>query len=326
MNELRLGIIGAGRHSTRRLFPTISRLENVTLAAVCDFDETRAADAARRFGAPKIYKNHQEMFASAQLDAVAVCIGPQAHADISIEAMKAGIHVYTEKPPAISSDSAYLVLQASQEYNRICMTGFKKRYAPAFRQAHDIIQSQQFGQPAMLSIWRSAGYFEHAPEKPTTWFLLDMGIHVIDLSRYLFGEVVEVSAWARGQDTYVVHFRFANQALGSLNLCAKQSWGTCSERVDITGDNRQFIRVENGVEMRHYERDNIRTLYQPNFSFSSGDSLYETGFVSELAEFVTAIRSGLQPETNIASGYQTMKLYEAIRDSAHDDGKKVLIT
>lgn len=323
MEEIRLGVIGAGRHCTRRLLPVVSRLENVCLAAICDLDIEKAKQAASRFGAKAVFNNAEKMFVQGDLNAVAICVGPEAHSMIAIQAMQAGLPVYTEKPPAITAELARKMLSVSQETGQICMTGFKKRYAPSMNQAHSIVKSSDFGDPHLISIWRSSGPFDHIADKPTTWFLLDMGIHTIDLMRFLFGEVSQVSARSKGKDSYVVTLKFANEAIGSLVLCAKQSWSSCSERIDITGSNRHFIQIENGIELRHFNRDKLITLYQPNFSFSSGDSLFETGFVSELVEFIDAIRERRTPLYGIEDSCKTMDLYEAILHSSEFDGKTI---
>jgi predicted dehydrogenase len=74
------------------------------------------------------------------------------------------------------------------------MVGFRKRYTPAYRRAREIVSSGEFGAPVLFAATRTSGGFAENEADPTTWFLLDMGVHVIDLARFLCGEVASVYA------------------------------------------------------------------------------------------------------------------------------------
>src|SRR3982750_2734620 len=140
MADLRLGIIGAGWLSSSRIYPCLHYLP-VQLAAVCDLDRTKAERNARKFGGQAVYTDYRQMLAEAGLDAVIVCVGPEEHHRLAVEIMEAGLPVYTETPPAVTAADARLALEASQRLNKICMTGFKKRFAPAHRKAKAAIDN-----------------------------------------------------------------------------------------------------------------------------------------------------------------------------------------
>ncbi|HVX43230.1 MAG TPA: Gfo/Idh/MocA family oxidoreductase [Mycobacteriales bacterium] len=312
MDELRLGIVGAGSLSSAKIYPCLHRLP-VQLAAVCDLDRERAERNARKFGGQAVFTDHRAMLAEAELDAVIVCVGPEAHAELSIEIIRHGLPVYTEKPPAVSAQDARRVRDASEQYGRICMTGFKKRFAPAYRKARAAVLVAGFGDPELLSIDYCCGPgYRNDPAAPRSRFLLDFAIHIIDLSRYLFGEVAEVAARERNLSTYAVSLRFANGALGVLALSSHRDWAVPTEKVELTGGPGQFISIDNSVEMVRYDGARIADHHRPSFSTARGDSLAETGFAIELQEFVDAVRSGTEPESAIRSSYETMRLHDAI--------------
>jgi predicted dehydrogenase len=315
MAELRLGIIGAGALSSKRIYPCLHYLP-VQLAAVCDLDRAKAEKNARKFGGQAVYTDHRQMFREVNLDGVVVCVGPEAHHQLAIEAMEAGLPVYTEKPPAVTPDAARSVLEASQRTGQICMTGFKKRFAPAYLKAQQAVTSPEFGAPSLLSIDYCSGHYSNDPENPRRQFLLDFCVHIIDLSRFLFGEVVEVFARTQDQISYAVNLQFANGAIGVLALSCHRDWRVSTEKVELTGGPGQFISLNNSIQMVRYAGDTIMDWHDPSFSTAGGDSLIETGFERELEEFVTAIQQQRQPESSIASSYRTMLLYEAIRQSA----------
>jgi predicted dehydrogenase len=319
---VRLGIIGAGALSSRRIYPCLHYLP-VTLAAVCDLDRGRAEQMARRFGGEAVYIDYQEMLASARLDAVIVCVDPGTHHRLAIDVLHAGLPVYTEKPPAIRAANAFAMLEASRASGKICMTGFKKRFAPAYRKAKAAIQAEEFGAPTLLSIDYCCGpTYRNDPTDPRSQFLLDFCIHIIDLARYLFGDVAEVLARQQGETAYAVLLRFRNGALGTLSLSSHRSWDVSCEKVELTGGPGQFITCSNSVEMLHYAGSptgrgaQICAWHSPSFSTAGGDSLRETGFLGELEEFVACVQEGREPESSISSAAETMRLYEAIAQAA----------
>lgn len=314
MSDLRLGIIGAGSLSSKRIYPCLHYLP-VRLAAVCDLNSELAARNAAKFGGEAVFTDHRRMLAEAELDGVIVCVGPDAHAALAVEIMEAGLPVYTEKPPAVTAADAWHVLETSQRTGQICMTGFKKRFAPAYQKAKQAIESEEFGAPCLLSIDYCSGFYPNDPDNPRRQFLLDFCIHIIDLARFLYGEVQEVFARTQNQNAYAVNLLFENEAVGALALSCHRDWQVSTELVELTGGPGQFVSLSNSVRMIRYGENKILDWHEPSFSTAGGDSLIETGFERELEEFVAAIQEKRTPESSIASSYRTMVLYEAIQQS-----------
>ena len=317
MSDLRLGIIGAGALSSKRIYPCLHYLP-VQLAAVCDMDESKAQQNARKFGGQAVYTDHRKMLAEADLDGVIVCVGPEVHHTLAIDIMEYGLPVYTEKPPAVTAAAARTVLETSQRTGRICMTGFKKRFAPAYQKAHQAIHSADFGTPSLLSIDYCSGHYSNEPGNPRREFLLDFCVHIIDLSRFLFGEVSEVFARTQNHTSYAVNLLFDNGAVGTLALSCHRDWRVSTEKVELTGAPGQFISLNNSIKIVRHAGATIADWHDPSFSTAGGDSLIETGFERELEEFVAAVQAQRQPESSIASSYRTMLLYEAIRLSSNE--------
>jgi predicted dehydrogenase len=321
----RLGIIGAGNLSSRRIYPSLHYVDNLVLAAVCDLDETKARRNAQKFGGERVFTDHRRMLAEANLDGVVVCVAPQAHEALAIEVMEAGLPVYTEKPPAVTAAGARRMLETSRRTGTLCMTAFKKRYAPAYVKAKAIVDGSDFGPPHLLSIDYASGPYRNDPANPRSWFLLDFGLHIVDLTRFLFGEVAEVFAWERQQTAYAVSLRFVNGAVGTLALTSHRDYPVSTEKVELTGRQSRMISLANSVEMTYWQDREIKAWHSPSFSTAGGDSLLETGFQPELAAFVAAVRGGGEPPSSIASSYRSMLLYEAIKESAEAGGRVVAV-
>jgi predicted dehydrogenase len=318
-------MIGAGNLASRRLYPVLHTIENLTLAAVCDLDEAKAKRNAQRFGGERVFTDHRKMLAEANLDGVVVCVDPRAHEALAIEVMEAGLPVYTEKPPAVTAEGARRVLQTSRRTGKLSVTAFKKRYAPAYVKARQIVNSPDFGAPHLLSIAYASGPYRNLTENPRTWFLLDFCVHIIDLSRYLFGDVAEVFAWERELTAYAVSMKFVNGAIGTLALTSHRDYAVSTEKVELTGGQGRMMSLTNSVELKYWQDKEIKAWHSPSFSTAGGDSLLETGFQPELAGFVKAVREGTVPPSSIESSYKTMLLYEAIKESAEKGGRVVTV-
>ncbi|SEE56215.1 Gfo/Idh/MocA family protein [Jiangella alba] len=308
---LRIGIIGAGGHATHQIYPCLDSLP-VRLAAVCDIDEVKAEHNARRFGADSVYADHSTMLSDASLDAVIVCVGADHHSKLAIDVMEAGLPVWTEKPPAASAADAAAVLAASRRTGQICMTGFMKRFAPVYRRARSAVASPDFGPPCLLAIDWSFGVAE------SSWlemFLLDFGVHMVDLARYMFGEVTEVFARDHFGVAYAVTLTFANGAVGTLSMTANRGLDI-TEEVHLTGSYGNHLTIDRSGRLMRYRGNTVLDYYDRPLALQ--DSLVDIGYQGELAEFVSAVRDRREPESSIASSYETMRVYDAIRHSAQE--------
>jgi predicted dehydrogenase len=177
------------------------------LVAICGRDEAGVAEAARRYGYERYYTDWHKMIDDKDVQ-VFDNGGPNfAHAEPCIAAAQAGKHVFCEKPLARSAVEAKAMLDAVTKAGVKHQVGFNYRFVPAIRQAYDLIQSGALGKlyhfrGAYLQEWIMPHY-----NQPMNWRLRkseagsgslgDLGSHIIDLARFLCGEVRSVSAMAR---------------------------------------------------------------------------------------------------------------------------------
>ncbi len=314
-DKLRIATIGAGGLSSSRIYPCFHKLP-IELVAVCDLDEEKAKRNAEVFGGKKVYTDYQKMLSDETLDAIIVCVGPEAHAKLAVEIMEHGLPVYTEKPPAPDAKEAAEVAKVSRKTGKICMTAFKKRFAPVYRRAKEIIEDESFGRPALLSVDYSSGPYNCDPSLGYSPFLTDFTVHIIDITRYLFGEVDELFAYMQGYGTFSVTMKHIKGGLTNLALTCHRSWAIPTEQIEITGEEREFVRISNSTVLSYWSKDSLVEGMEPNFSISRGDSLVETGFLGELQEFVAAVKEDRQPESNIESSARTMLLHDNIMAAA----------
>jgi predicted dehydrogenase len=311
----RLCIVGAGSLSTRRIYPYLGAA-GAQLVGVCDLDREKAERNAWRFGGT-VYDDMERMLAAEQPDGVILCIGPREHAELAPVVMRHGIPVYTEKPPALDAAAALAVARVSRETGVLCTTAFKKRYSRAYGRARQWIET--FAPEDLLSISIDYASGPYRDEGDRNGFLLDFAIHIIDLAGYLFGEARQVFAFAKEHHAYAVSLRFANGAVGSLNLTDGRSFNVPTEEVEITVRGGHFMTIHNSSCWRITQGEKPCEWREPPTFISAGDSGYETGHLAEIEEFVAAIREGRSTRSNIFESYKSMVLYEAIDESARTE-------
>mgnify|MGYP003314990943 CR=1 FL=1 len=98
--RLRVGLVGVGSHGYRNLLPTMHYLP-VEVISICDAKIDLAERTAPEFGVQSCYDSTEAMYREEDLDAVFLCVSPEAHPDLAREALDAGLHVWMEKPPAV---------------------------------------------------------------------------------------------------------------------------------------------------------------------------------------------------------------------------------
>lgn len=308
----RIAVVGAGNLSTRRIYPYLGAA-GARLLGVCDLDRQKAERNAALFGG-KPYTDMEQMLDELTPDGVIICIGPEAHATLAPVVMRRGIPVYTEKPPATSAADALAVARVSKETGVLCTTAFKKRYNTAYNRAREFVAEFPPEDLYSLSIDYASSQYKHTSMR--TSFLLDFAIHAIDLSGYLFGDAAEVFAYAKGRDAYAVAIRYANGALGSLNLNCGRSFTIPTEEVEMTIRGGNFMSIHNSSCWKLARDGKCVEWREPPTFTSAGESGRETGHLAELEDFLHAIREGRTTRSSILESYKTMVLYEAIAESA----------
>lgn len=214
------------------------------LVAICGRDEKAVNEARKRYGFRKVYTDWRKMLEDKEVQLFDNSGPNDVHAEPSIEAAKAGKHVFCEKPLARTAGEAKTMLDAVTKAKVKHQASFNYRFVPAIRQAYDLIQSGKLGRiyhyrAIYLQEWILPHY-----GTPLIWRLQkkiagsgalgDLGAHIIDLGRFLVGEVKSVSALTRTftherplpggkgkgkvdvDDAFVAIIEFKNGAIGTL--------------------------------------------------------------------------------------------------------------
>src|SRR4030042_206900 len=100
VRPLRVGIVGCGFIAQTQHIPSLLKIKDVEIAAICDMNEDLAKRVAERFHIDRYYTDFSEMLERERVKMVDICTSPQTHVALSLQAMKGGCHVLMEKPIA----------------------------------------------------------------------------------------------------------------------------------------------------------------------------------------------------------------------------------
>jgi len=308
----RVGFVGCGNHATHSLYPCLSWAP-IDLAAVSDLDEQKAGRTVRRFGARRPYTDYRRMMDEMSLDAVLVCGPPELHRDVALEALSRGLHVWMEKPPAPTLDDARAIADLARQNDRHVQIGFMMRFAPAYARLKQIVESEEFGRAGLIEgkycCWNVPDHRHH---------LLYYGVHIIDLFRFLMGDVAEVvvrKCEHSGQLANAVLLRFESGAVGLLNFSSRQP--RVQERVEVTGEGTVAI-VDNRLNLEYHRRgDNSfgnTTVWRPDFAIPNlpNNTLELQGYMGEIRHFAESILRGERPAPSIEDGVKCLEIVDLI--------------
>lgn len=194
MARVRLGFIGVGGIATWAHLPALKKLaDQAELAACADVNRERAESVAREYGFGKAYDSAAAMLAAGGLDAVFVCTPNRFHAESAIAALRAGVHVFCEKPPAMNAEEAQAMAEAASLAGKVLTFGLNYRFEPAAQAAMRFAEGGAFGQiysGRVTAIRRrgipSWGVFTNK-ELQGGGPLIDIGVHMLDTALWLMG-------------------------------------------------------------------------------------------------------------------------------------------
>jgi myo-inositol 2-dehydrogenase/D-chiro-inositol 1-dehydrogenase len=224
-NKLRLGIVGCGWATANLHLPALRRIPHYDVVALADMDVERAEVLGSRLGVRYRLADALELIEHPEVDAVAVCVPPGDHAGLAIAAIKAGKHVFIEKPLALTIDQADRLVDSAKQADTKVLVGFNLRWHRLVRQAKTMLDDHRLGQlTVMRTVFTNA--LRH-DERIAAWrrdrsrgggVIQDLAVHHFDLWRFLLSaDVQEISVSARSErwqdEAAVISARMANGVL-----------------------------------------------------------------------------------------------------------------
>ena len=332
--KLRIGVIGAGRIGKLHSNNLVSRVPNAELAAISDVYEPAAKELAEKLGLANYYNDYHKILEDPTIDAVFICSSTDTHSPISIEAAKAGKHIFCEKPIDHDLDKIKNVMDEVMKAGVKYQVGLNRRFDRNFKHVHEVVKNGGIGDVQIVKVT------SRDPEAPPLSYVkvsggifVDMTIHDFDMVRYLSGsEVEEVSAVgtclvnpeigeAGDVDTCIITLRFANGALGVIDNSRQAVYGY-DQRIEVFGS-KGCITADNETPNNTvlYTADGV-TKEKPLWFFLER---YNDAFIAEECAFVEACLNDTDTAVGAFDGLQPVLIGLAAKESCEKGGVPVKV-
>ena len=352
MSKVKIALIGAGNIANAHL-ESYCKVPDAEIVAICDINPDRLAKTADRFGIERRYTDVDSMLAdNPDLDAADVCVWNCNHAECSIKALNAGLNVLCEKPMAYSAKEAEEMKAAAERSGKLLMIGFVLRFSNEAKIAQDFIEKDYLGE-----IYHAKAQYVRRHGNPGGWFadkarsgggpIIDLGVHVIDLTRYLMGNPKPVSVYAVASQR-LGDRKFIKTGPGWVpedakedDVCTVEDFATALIRYDngastfletsydINGEDigkkqlfgtKGGMDLSNGVKLYTTVNDYLADIDVKTANFNGGQDM----FVAEMAHFVDCVKNGTECLAKAEDGITVMKILDAIYESARTGHEVIL--
>ncbi len=206
--KLKIGIIGSGGIAQGcHMRGYASMPELCEMVAVCDVNPETAKTAAEKYSVGKTYTDYRELLKDPEIDAVSVATPNAYHVEPTVAALKAGKHVICEKPLGMNADECRRMCKAADESGKILQVALQQRFTGAARFMKTYIDGGNMGDIyyARAQALRRRGVPGWGvfidKEKQGGGPLIDIGVHILDLTLFLMGYPKPVSATGKTWDT-----------------------------------------------------------------------------------------------------------------------------
>ncbi|MEM2912472.1 MAG: Gfo/Idh/MocA family oxidoreductase [Candidatus Bathyarchaeia archaeon] len=341
------------------------------LVAICGRNESLVSEASKRYGFKRYYTSWKHLIEDNEVELFDNCASNDMHAEPCIAAAEAGKHIFCEKPLATNAKEAKKMLDAVNKAKVKHMVGFNYRFVPAVRLAKKLIEDGRLGR---IYHFR-ARYLQEwimDPQFPLIWKLRkeiagsgplgDLGSHIIDLARFLIGDVKSVSSImttfikerplpekpeklgkVNVEDAFVAAVEFENGAVGTLEATRFAAGRKNFNYFEINGERGSIeFNLERLNEIRVYGLDEtnkdivgwreilVTESHHPfiKYYWPHGHIIgWEHTFLNEIYHFIDAIVNDKKVEPYAATfddGYKCNAVMDAIMESA-EKGKRVTL-
>ncbi len=322
-------IVGLGSYATRQIMPAFAQCRRSRITALVSGDPAKAQSYAAQYGVPSRglydYKTFERLADNPDVDVVYVILPNSLHCEYTVRAARAGKHVVSEKPMAVSVDEGRQMIDACRRAGRKLMIGYRSRFEPYNREAIRICRSGELGRlrtitadhglSARPGIWRLQRALSGGGS------LMDIGIYSLNAARYLSGEEpVEVAAvehsdrsdprFREVEDTLAFSLRFPS---GVVAECLS-TYSSAHNRYRAVGE-AGWLDMEPATS---YEGQTMRVKLGGPAQPRTVPGSTSDQFAAQLDHMSACVLSGEEPLTPGEEGLRDLRVMAAIYEAARE--------
>ena len=260
MEKAVFGLIGCGGIAQSQHLPNLTRAPSVRLKTLCDLRPDVLEAMRAKYSVPHASADHRELLADREIQAVVVATREDAQARVTIEALKAGKHVYVEKPLASTAEECAAVVAAQRAAGRFVAVGFNRRFAPAYRKAREVLWAD--GGPKNIHYRIADEYWRWGANYPPRVRVIHELGHVFDALRWLTrSEVESVYVIESRADDEAYALRFRSGCVATIMNSGHATMDLPKERLEAIGT-RGGVTVEDFAELRTYGYRGVPAVFR----------------------------------------------------------------
>lgn len=327
----RIAFSGCGRISKNH-FEAIASIDGLELAAVCDTDPGRAAKAGAEWSVPH-FTSYELMLSEVKADIAAIATPSGLHPGQGVAAARAGLHVVTEKPMAISLTGADELVKACDTAGVQLFVVKQNRLNPPVQLLKRAVDRGRFGRIYMASCtvhWaRPQEYYEQAPWRGTWEFdggaFMNQASHYVDLIQWLMGPVESVMAKTatlarriETEDTGIAILKFRSGALGVIQVTMLAYPRNLEGSLTVLGatgsakiGGTAVNKIENWQFAEYDDDDKLVEAVDTN-----PPNVYGLGHEGYYRNVLSVLRGEAKPDTDGRAGRKSLELILGIYESA----------
>jgi predicted dehydrogenase/threonine dehydrogenase-like Zn-dependent dehydrogenase len=261
--KIKVGIIGAGAFAEQVHLPNLKKMgESFEIVSICNKTGLSANQLADRFSVKNTTSNPDDLFNDLGIDLIMICTRHNLHGDLVMRGLKAGKHIFVEKPLCTKKEELEKVRRffANSVETPLLMVGFNRRFSPISNKIKEIIKERT--NPLIINYQMNAGYLpiDHwTNSEEGGGRIIGEACHILDLFSYYIGSsATEINATVLGgkrdiigDEDICISIKYEDGSLGILNYFSKGSAILSKERFEIHFDGKSIL-VDNFKRAKGY--------------------------------------------------------------------------
>ena len=324
---IRIGLVGCGTISNVHV-SAISALEDAVLYGVCDYNYEKAKAFAKEHNAIA-FETFEQMLEDQNIDSISLCTPSGLHAEQTIEALKKGKHVLTEKPMALNVNDCQRIIEMEKQSGKKVSVVSQLRFREDVLTVKKLIEDNQFGKltncDLYIKYYREPDYYASSPWRGTLKMdgggaLINQGVHGVDVMNFILGKPKIISSNVdttihniEAEDNCVALLRYPNGVSGIMQASTATPPGF-PKRVLIHGEKGFAELTEGEITQLYLEGEyKVKKPMSENANRSNTNKVLDfSGHQKQYRNFINAITKDEPLVSSSQDGLNSLEVIENV--------------